>query len=398
MKPQPSDISDRFVIQRILDNHWSPIPDDLLDKFHAYQLHHYRRYLMWFCLSAAIFFWLNVMADAILRPEVFAISLTVRTIYIGIYIPAVLAVFRWSKNFRMLDMMLPMGAFIVNAIWLWLILLSSSPLLSKFMFVPLIIIIIANLVVQACFWPALVNSLLMATVTLFGIYHLNHEHHEPVVVFFMVYLPVFLFSIFIAWNNTLDKRRIFLRSVMDELLRIELSQANEIISKLAHTDPLTGTYNRRHFEIELNREVIRAQRSGQPVSLLVMDIDHFKNINDQHGHDAGDNVLKALTVTVQKELRESDLLIRYGGEEFVALLIDTPLIAAQQVAERIRHSLAQCEVSLNCGEASLHFTVSIGVAQLNTQTHDAAALFKAADRAMYVAKNNGRNQVRVAVV
>jgi diguanylate cyclase (GGDEF)-like protein len=338
------------------------------------------------------------MADAIFRPEIFAISMTMRTIFVLIYIPVVLAVYRWSNSIQLMDMMVPVGVLIVNAFWLLLMLLSTSPSLSKFLFVPLFLIMIANLVVQVCFWPALVNSLLMALTTLFGVYHLNHEHHEPVMVFSMVYLPIFLFSIFITWNNTLDKRRIFLRSVMDELLREELSQANEIINKLAHTDGLTGAYNRRHFEVELNREVIRAQRSGQPVSLLVMDIDHFKNINDQHGHDAGDNVLKALTVTVQKELRESDLLIRYGGEEFVALLIDTPLIAAQQVAERIRHSLAQCEVSLNCGEASLHFTVSIGVAQLNTQTHDAAAFFKAADRAMYVAKNNGRNQVRVAVV
>ncbi|MFM2397808.1 MAG: hypothetical protein RLZZ144_1058, partial [Pseudomonadota bacterium] len=279
--------------------------------------------------------------------------------------------------------------------WLWLILLSTSPLLSKFMFVPLIIIIIANLVVQVCFWPALVNSLLMATITLFGVYHLNHEHHEPVVVFLMVYLPVFLFSVFIAWNNTLDKRRIFLRSVLEKMMRQELFQANETINKLAHTDALTGAYNRRHFEFEIKREATRSQRNNQPLCLLMMDIDHFKQVNDQHGHDIGDKVLQALSVIVQKELRESDLLVRFGGEEFVVLLTGTALAAAEQVAERIRLALAAYAVPINSSEF-INFTVSVGVAELNAQTYDTTAMIKAADSAMYAAKNNGRNQVRVA--
>jgi diguanylate cyclase (GGDEF)-like protein len=295
-------------------------------------------------------------------------------------------------------MMLPLATLISTVVWLLLILQSTSPLLSKFLLVPLVIIIIANLAVQVCFWLALGNSLLIATVTFMGVYHLQQEHHEPVQIFFMAYLPVFLFSVFIAWNNTVDKRRIFLRSVMDELVRQELTHANEVVHKMAHTDALTGAFNRRHFEVEIKREVIRAQRYNHPVSLMLIDIDSFKAINDQYGHDAGDTVLKALSVAVQKELRESDLVIRYGGEEFVVLLLDTALSGAQGVAERIRNSLSQCEVSWDAGKAPIHFTVSIGVAQLNTQTYDSVALFKAADSAMYVAKQNGRNQVRVAVV
>jgi diguanylate cyclase (GGDEF)-like protein len=158
----------------------------------------------------------------------------------------------------------------------------------------------------------------------------------------------------------------------------------------AATDALTGQWNRRGLDDVLKQQVERQSASGTPFSILMLDIDFFKNINDEFGHMVGDDVLRAFTQRLREFLRSADFCARFGGEEFVVVLPDTPLATAIEVGERIRKGVAKAPL-LN--QPRVQATVSIGVATME-QAQSLDALFAAADAAVYVAKNEGRNQVR----
>jgi len=160
-------------------------------------------------------------------------------------------------------------------------------------------------------------------------------------------------------------------------------------------DPLTGVVNRRGAWEMADQEVARAARNGRPLSVLLLDLDRFKVLNDLHGHAAGDRALVALTAAVQPLLRRTDLLARAGGEEFVVLLPETAKSDAVAVAERIRAAVA--DVRVPHGEEMLGVTASIGVSTLGEDGEGWEPLLAAADRALYRAKNLGRNQVAAAL-
>ncbi|MEZ4483176.1 MAG: diguanylate cyclase [Syntrophotaleaceae bacterium] len=164
------------------------------------------------------------------------------------------------------------------------------------------------------------------------------------------------------------------------------------LEALATTDPLTGAKNRRSFLHLVEKELDRSQRYGHPLALLMMDIDHFKKINDTYGHDAGDRVLKLLVAESFGVLRKSDLFGRWGGEEFVALLPETDLPQATTVAERLRARIGEAELTCDDG-ALIQFTVSIGLTVVKDSTCSIDDLFKTVDEAMYLAKEQGRNRV-----
>lgn len=166
------------------------------------------------------------------------------------------------------------------------------------------------------------------------------------------------------------------------------------------TDALTGLYNRRYLESRLAAEVARARRHQQLLSCLFIDADHFKRINDTHGHAAGDTALAALAGCIRRQLRAGDLATRYGGEEIAVLLPHTGLGDAALLAERIRKRIAATPVELPAGER-VQLTVSIGVSELQedpNRDHDflAARLLEHADQALYQAKADGRNRVTCA--
>lgn len=160
----------------------------------------------------------------------------------------------------------------------------------------------------------------------------------------------------------------------------------------ATTDTLTGLPNRRMFDRRLDTELQRANRYGKSFSLLMLDVDHFKRINDIYGHPAGDAVLKAIPETLVSELREVDLIARYGGEEFIAILPETDGPEARHVAERIRRAMAERVFALPGGD-TLQLTVSIGVVSFPSCARDAQTLLTRGDQALYVAKHEGRNLV-----
>ncbi len=163
------------------------------------------------------------------------------------------------------------------------------------------------------------------------------------------------------------------------------------LAELARRDPLTGLANRRAFEEALRREVARARRGGEPLAVAALDVDHFKRVNDAHGHAAGDAVLAAVAARAAGALRAGDLLARVGGEEFAALLPGAGLAAAAEVAERIRAALAAAPVE--AGGRPLRVTASLGCAALLPEDADGAALLARADARLYDAKRAGRDRV-----
>ncbi|SHN74300.1 GGDEF domain-containing protein [Cryptosporangium aurantiacum] len=174
----------------------------------------------------------------------------------------------------------------------------------------------------------------------------------------------------------------------------ELRDALAEQARLAVTDPLTGLHNRRFLQDALDREVARARRSGAPLSLVVLDIDHFKRINDAYGHAAGDAALVQAAQRLGAVARAGDVIARHGGEEFAWLLPDTPEQGAAELAERLRAALAGAPVVLP-ETGPVEMSGSLGVATLRG-TDDATALMRDADRALYRAKEHGRNRVVLA--
>ncbi len=171
------------------------------------------------------------------------------------------------------------------------------------------------------------------------------------------------------------------------------------VRQLGLTDPLTQVNNRRYFDQRLGEEAARVQRHQQPLSCMFLDVDHFKRINDTHGHQAGDRVLQQVAKLIGKQLRHSDILSRYGGEEFVVLLPNTPLDDGREIAERIRQSIASHRFEIGSEEATLKLTISIGlcclleIPQGEEPLGHAESLVACADQAVYQAKETGRNRV-----
>jgi two-component system, cell cycle response regulator len=162
--------------------------------------------------------------------------------------------------------------------------------------------------------------------------------------------------------------------------------------ELAVIDPLTGLNNRRYLETHLGGLLEQAQRHNRPVSVMILDVDFFKRVNDTFGHDAGDEVLKDFARRVKRKVRSADLMCRLGGEEFIVVMPDTRLATAQSVGERVRAAVAALPFPIDNGERGIPVTVSIGVADsMGGEPID--ALLRRADQALYLSKNAGRNRV-----
>ncbi len=169
------------------------------------------------------------------------------------------------------------------------------------------------------------------------------------------------------------------------------------LTELATHDELTGQYNRRFFNGEIGRQLARASRFKHPLSLLMIDLDHFKQVNDEYGHRAGDAVLARVAEEVAASIRGIDVLCRYGGEEFALLLPETPEDGALVVAKRLLQRVADMAIEVPLGSEasiSIKITISIGSAAFPAHAQSEAGLIAEADQALYAAKRAGRNQVQ----
>jgi len=174
----------------------------------------------------------------------------------------------------------------------------------------------------------------------------------------------------------------------------EIGRLQVALQELAVRDSLTGLYNRRYLDETLDREVSRARREGSPLSLVMLDIDYFKRVNDTYGHQVGDEALRMLAATLQADIRTEDVACRYGGEEFLILLPNMPLEAAIQRAEAWRMAIERLAIVL--GNFNITFTISLGVAAYPEHGKTPDDLTRCVDQALYRAKNEGRNRISVS--
>lgn len=200
--------------------------------------------------------------------------------------------------------------------------------------------------------------------------------------------------------SVLDKIQ---KNIEDIILNFDIPEGNklDVIKKInfmysqtrymSVTDPLTGLYNRRHFEDNLEREFLRAVRYDNNLSFAIIDVDFFKKVNDTYGHSYGDYVLKEVAYLILQTFRKTDMVFRYGGEEFAVIITETPIEKAVIPLERLRKSISEYPFSYN--GTRIKVTVSIGVSEVNKQTESVHQLFENADKALYKAKENGRNQI-----
>jgi diguanylate cyclase (GGDEF)-like protein/PAS domain S-box-containing protein len=180
-------------------------------------------------------------------------------------------------------------------------------------------------------------------------------------------------------------------------LEHQLQHVNMLLQEQAIRDPLTGLHNRRYLDETLPRELQRAERAGQPVGVIMLDIDHFKRFNDTYGHDAGDALLQTMGTFLQRNTRGDDIACRYGGEEFTLVLPGASLADARQRAEELREGIQSLSVE-HQGQPLGAVTASLGVAVFAAHGTTTDALVRAADQALYQAKRNGRNRVEVVTI
>ena len=205
------------------------------------------------------------------------------------------------------------------------------------------------------------------------------------------------------WGLSLAVSLVLLAIIFSFVRKVKklLDEAHERIQKMAVTDELTRLHNRRYFMKRFEDEFIRSKRYSHPLSCIMLDIDFFKRVNDDYGHQAGDHVLQSLARLMEAQGRNTDVLARYGGEEFIILLPETELEGAVQVAERLRATVEAVSITLDDGRV-LQVTVSLGACSLSGELlatiDDIHGLIKMADEALYQAKENGRNRVEMAGV
>lgn len=191
-----------------------------------------------------------------------------------------------------------------------------------------------------------------------------------------------------AARKQLRQNELSLQRQLDEINDLQLQ-----LHEQASRDPLTGLYNRRYLDATMARELERCKREDKPLSLMLLDIDHFKRINDTYGHPGGDEVLRKIALMLSERSRATDVVCRYGGEEFLLLLPNMPQAAARELAEQYRTTLEATPILF--GEFSIRATSSIGIATYPDHGKSAEELIGCADQAMYRAKVNGRNRTVV---
>ncbi|MGM0563443.1 MAG: GGDEF domain-containing protein [Pseudomonadota bacterium] len=259
----------------------------------------------------------------------------------------------------------------------------------------MLVMMFAAVICHMFFLRALmIGAMVLISVNLV-LFPLRPQPFEVIASFNITFFCTALITWVASYYLEYTARKDFLQQRILELERRQLSAANEQLQMMATTDPLTGLFNRRELERQLQAEWRRASRSACLVSIILIDIDDFKPYNDHFGHQAGDACLETVAALLQEQFqRVSDCAARYGGEEFIVLLPDTDGEAAHQLAEKFRHALAERNIPHPHARAADHVTASIGVATTRASSEGHYEhLIHAADEALYRAKESGRNRV-----
>ncbi|OTG63862.1 GGDEF domain-containing protein [Acinetobacter silvestris] len=374
----------RVAIEQALTSPITRIPTQFKQYYLDYQNKHQRQLLQRVNLIGQLTFLSYFFVDWFLLPDIATLSALLRLILIISTLLINEFLFRYCKNIKILDSLLPIYVAIAAAAWLKLLLISDSPVVTTYLYASVIFILLGNLCIQISFRYSIFTSLLISSVIFHGVSKLVNLH--GLILFSLTYIPILLLSMYISWNNTLNSKRSFLRILLNDW-------NYHALCELAHTDELTQLNNRRQF-MHVAEQAIQKWQKHNVVCLLIFDIDFFKKINDTYGHDTGDEVLRILAEILRQEMRFSDVLARFGGEEFIALLPNTTLEDATLIAHRLCKKIENHHIYIQ-NKISLNLSISIGLSQLLSCEDDLSVLIKHADIALYQAKNNGRNQVAI---
>jgi len=205
--------------------------------------------------------------------------------------------------------------------------------------------------------------------------------------------PLGEISLHRRWEFSSEDKKVFEYTLCGLVYPLRNAILYKLALQAANKDALTNVYNRSTFEETLNREVQLAHRHNRSLSMIILDIDNFKLFNDNYGHVLGDEVIKRTAENINACVRSTDIVFRYGGEEFVALLSNTSLAGARLLAERIRQKIANNSIAYN--DCDISITTSLGISEL-TEGEQNASFFTRADKALYEAKGSGKNCVRVS--
>jgi diguanylate cyclase (GGDEF)-like protein len=375
----------RTQIQAALKDPWARIPAGFESQYYAYQQHQTLKYLLQVNLFAQVAYASYTIADCLVLSDIQSLLIVSKLSYTCFAVLITIWLYQHSRHISFFDMWLPCSIMGASAIWFYNLNQSNSPDVLIYQYSSLVFIVLSNLCVQVRFRPALIISLCTTAIIYVGVYFNTKQDHYQIFLFSLIYLPVFLFSLYISWNATLKSRLVFLQHTLNEFNRI-------IFEKLAHTDALTGLSNRRSFERQANIYLQRNRNDPHPMCLIIFDVDHFKKINDQFGHDFGDQVLQSIAHIAQSFIREDDLLARFGGEEFTILLPHTRLNDGYTIAERLRLAIEDNQSDF-CNGVSVRYTISIGIAEITPEFTHLKPVFQFADSALYQAKATGRNKI-----
>lgn len=376
---------EREAIHQSLQTFLCTIPTKFWKKYLEYQKNKHYKFLIHINSIALLAYLFFGVADYFVLPDIGLLSLKIRLISVVFFGAVLYLVFRYCKRIEWLDLYLPYCTIVATVIWFALLSQSQNPNALTFQYASVIFIVLANLGVQVRFLPSVLPSIIIAFVTCAGVYIVSGHNSNDLFIFSFAYFPIAMFSLYISWNSTYKNRQFFLNAMLDESNR-------QALDKMAHTDELTSLHNRRYFEVLAEQLLNRSKTQHFPVFLLLLDIDHFKKINDGYGHDVGDDVLKFIGEITKQNIRQSDLLARFGGEEFIILLPNTDLKQAEMIADRICYDISQNPFHVD-EMTQLKVTSSIGFARYLPHCHSLRSLIKCADLALYVAKQQGRNRV-----
>jgi diguanylate cyclase (GGDEF)-like protein len=376
---------------------WLRFPPSLEAYFQQDRAHQRLKTLIFSGVLVSIMFNMMLVSDWLMIPDTLDLAFKLR---LFIFTPCTIAglflitrlpsarLREWSK------VVSGIGACCVNV---YLCVSSNDPMAGPYLVALVPIVMFVSAVAQMRFVPALFMDGLI--LLLFAIGAVMIGHAAPIEIMIPAGLTLFsavVFTLYGCYTLERDERRNWLLLLRERLLLKELGQANAHLDSLSRSDMLTEVANRRHFDEYLERLWDQARADGSELSLMMIDIDHFKAYNDRYGHPQGDACLKDVAAALKRRLRgPEDLIARYGGEEFIAVLGGTRLGTAVDVAERVRKGIENLNRLHATSSTHAVVTVSIGVACLrpNAPHATSAQLISAADEALYQAKSRGRNRV-----
>lgn len=362
-------------------------------------IQHYRKSrlkrFVWFGIIGLIFYNLFLIGDKAMLPDIFIEALLTRVFIVTPLLILTIAGLFIKKIARFADLLAGGMILIASVSIMYFLLISNSPNVNNYHTGLIILIVVANIVIRLRFKYAVFYTLLIFFLFVFTANNIPLMNQETVNNSIMVLFTIACFTLIGNYQIENENRFVYLNSLLRRINASKLKESNKKLKNISITDALTGLTNRRHFDIVLANECKACCRSNKMLSLIFIDIDFFKNYNDNYGHQKGDDCLKNVAEALcQCIKRPRDIVARYGGEEFVVVLPETDSAGTMKLAEQVRASIEELKIPHGFSKVSDVVTISLGVVTLlPSGEKNFSELVELADIALYEAKNQGRNKV-----